>query len=198
MYLSKMNNILIKVLALVLVACMLFSLVSCNLLLSGLEFETSGIENFRPATSTVGTTTCIIPEKFLDDFKYENAQYYYNDECPAFDFHIDRGIIICEYDDEVYTEAKNYCLDNMELFHDTAIEYNGYTFIENVEVFEHEDCPNNFNMFVYNDDRQCLIFLGFYFFNINDKYTPHEYAPDDFIEILETYFTDYGYYDFSE
>lgn len=162
-----------------------------------------GIENFSKADSSYSINEFLLPsDDFLDDFKYENGQYYFKSiydytkkDCNV----LDRSIVICEYNQDVYENAKKYCLDEMNLSDSNVIEYNGYIFIENLKHFEERKqleggkntgYPRWFNMLVYNDDKECLAFIGFYC-----SKSP-EFALTDWDKFLEEYFSEY--YNFSD
>ena len=68
-------------------------------------------------------------------------------------------------------QAKQYCLNNMDLSETNIKELNGYVFLENLELAKQKNYlqngvntkfPHHFTMFVYNDTKQTLLFMGFY------------------------------------
>ena len=76
---------------------------------------------------------------------------------------------------------------------------NGFVFLENLETAiaqKREECafPIDFNMFVYNDNLKCLVFMGYY----NPDYTNKDAMSiiNNWEDFLETYFSDV--YDFTE
>lgn len=149
-----------------------------------------GIDNFNKNDSALSLNQLILPsDDFLDCFKYENADYHYRDSSilPFFSKNVEQSIVVINYKDDVYEEAKEYCMQEMVLSDSHIFDYNGYTFIDH----EYSDYPYHFNMFVYNDEKQCLIFLGFhsgFHENVDDLI-------DDWGSFLDKYYSEF--YDFS-
>ena len=180
-----------------------------SLILSGCKYEVyiEGIENFSVNDSTVSTNSCILPsDDFIEKFDYTNGEYFYSDVnehwlLPAYS---EQSIVILNYEKDVYEQAKEYCLDTMELSEKNQFDYNGYVFIENIGLAKAWDrledglntrYPNHFNMFAHNDDTNCLVFMGFY--SSPDKKDGNIHlAESDWGAFLETYF--YQYYDFGD
>ena len=159
-----------------------------------------GIENFETAQSSMDLNQLLMPDKdFPDRFPTRNTEYYYKDEFNQFSVsdYRTRSIVICEYDADVYDEAKAYCLREMELSDEHRQEYKGYEFILNTGILWSSRYPEWINHFVYNDDQHRLIFLGFEETDDHEGYTENvQLARDDFGAFLEKNFGEF--YDFSE
>lgn len=186
---------------------LLIILLILSLILSGCKYEVykEGIENFDVNDSNISLNSCILPsDDFIENFDYTNGEYYYNDvnEHWLYVANCEQSIVILNYKTDVYEQAKAYCLDTMELSETNQFDYNGYTFTENIGLAKAWDdledgvntrYPHHFNMFAYNDEEQCLVFMGFY--SSPDNKDDNIYlAQTDWEEFLRTYF--YEYYDF--
>jgi len=125
-----------------------------------------GIENFSVGTSSISLNQCILPsEEFINEFESINIDYHYKAifETMLSPDGIERSIVYATYEKDVYLQAKQHCLNEMELSNENIIEYNGYTFMHNTAIDFLTKFPHAFNMFVYNDDLNTLVFLGCYF-----------------------------------
>ena len=154
-----------------------------------------GIENFNIATSTTSLNRFLLPsDDFLEKFECEKANYYYNDYSKTSFImdSIEQSIIICEYSEEYYSDAKEYCINNMTLSEEIVFEHNGYSFAQRTDFTEVRDFPRYFTMFVYNDSNHTLIFMGFY--ATSDHHSEIQLAQDDWGAFLDKYYGDY--YDF--
>ena len=150
-----------RILSGIVLCAVCISVAGCNL--GGWEigtYYTQGVdvEEFTPALSSIGTTAYLIPDNFLEEFDYvENKFYRYTNE-HGFDFgDMDKNLIYLGYSDEVYEEAKNYILTEMDLNLSDEKIYNGYTFYMNYAQ-EHatghqEIFPYECNMAGYNDSK---------------------------------------------
>ena len=139
----------------------------------------------------------IIPEGFLEKFEYTDADYHFRVKTRYLPLFNERESMVLEimYDPDIYIQAKEYCLQEMELSDTVIIEYNGYTFMDNVEIaekFDHYGYPRWFNMLVYNDDLNRLIFIGFY--GADYFKDDLEKVTENWGQFLETNFSDL--YDF--
>lgn len=129
-----------------------------------------GIENFDFKESDVELNLYILPsEDFIERFEtvdvdYHAMKHYKN----QFGMLCDEFYVVCAtYDEAIYNEAKEYCLSEMTLSSDIIIEHNDYVFIENNELASEQhgnisEFPKRMNMFVYNDTKCELVFMGFY------------------------------------
>ena len=178
-----------------LVVLLIFTLVSCS------PVQITGLKQWNFTDSSTSLTKYLFPdEDFLSCFEYLDGDYHYFDNCKPWD-HLEVAIAFTEYEDEVYLKAKQYCFDNMLLSEYNRIEYNGYVFVETLELprdYKHlEDgkntnYPYHMNMFAYNDSLNRLVFLGFYCsVEGEDK---ADIIKTDFGAFLETYYSEY--YDF--
>lgn len=161
-----------------------------------------GIEEFDEGTSSFGLTAHLLPDKdFLSKFEYTDSMYHYYDNTinhinkqPL----VERIIMVLEYEDDVYEQAKMYCMDNMVLSENRVYEYNGYSFSETLDIVNHDaesDFPQIFTMFSYNDEKHRLIFMGFAC-EITEVDNVNDLINQDFYSFLKEYF--YEYYDFDK
>lgn len=144
-------------------------LCSCNA-----DVSIDGINSFQTNQSHYELNVCLLPsDDFLSRFKCIDIDYSYREQynSPLSLFATERSMIIGTYEMSVYEQAKAYCLEKMELSSSNVISYNGYTFLENIELAVDQGrygddrvnvFPQWFNMFAYNDDLKCLVFMGFY------------------------------------
>ena len=196
-----MKNKKLRLLVLFIIAsCLLFS--ACNIAPS--VYSVTGIENFRKEDSNLSLNQCLLPsEFFLKLYKYEEADYYYRDKytpvvmVPS----CEQSFVRLRYDEENYQVAKEACLEEMRLSEQNIFEYNGFTFIENIALHYGSDVmkdgvntkyPYYFNMFVYNDQTQELIFMGFYGGTLYQEES--SIALTDWGAFLDKYYSDF--YDF--
>ncbi len=186
--------------------CIMLLIFLC-LLLGACKYEVykEGIENFNKNDSNMSINQGILPsDDFVDLYEYTNAEYYYSDvnEHLFYIANLEQSIVIMNYDEEVYEEAKAYCLDNMDLSEVNKFEYDDYMFVENVGLAKGMEnfkdgvntrFPYQFNMFAYNDDESCLLFMGFY--SSTDRHDENiNLAETDWGAFLDMYFSQY--YDF--
>lgn len=178
-----------KLLAVILCCVTVFLLCSCF----DSNYVIEGIENFSTGDGSIELNDYILPsEDFIEKFENTDIQYRYYGSLHS----DDRSIVAITYTQDVYKQAKEYCLEEMVLSDSMIMEYNGYTFIENVELpivlKEYgRGLPHHFNMFVYNDTLNRLIFLGAY---LSDFYKATPQKTQDVVEnwgaFVETYFSD--------
>lgn len=178
-----------RYLLILLVSSMVLMLCACG------SFKVTGIENYRKETCSVGLTAHMFPsDDFLTKFEYESGDYGY---CDSGDFAWGYVTTFCQllYEDGIYTKAKEYCLSKFAVCVTHQYEYEGYLFYETISHEEtdmngtaNSACryPKQFNMFAYCDEKNTLIFLGYYNGNPND--TEKELAESNFGLFLKTAF----------
>ena len=177
-----------KIFALLCCIFLLFCLCSCTV-------RIDGYENFKINTSDYELDHYILPsEDFVNIFPNIGLDYHFRDEYSIIRF-VERSFIVIEYEKETYEIAKEYCLQNMQLSDADPLEYNNYIFIENIELAVKQNryenpgsFPHWFNMFAYNDNMNCLVFMGFY----GSIYKPDD-SPDvrdHWGEFIEKHFSD--------
>ncbi len=156
-----MKKTYLLIIAILILSSSVFS--SCGLFKKEEIIVKDGIETFAKETSSVSLNQWILPSvEFIDEFVYIDMDYHYKSVYTGL-FYTDgaeRSIIYAKYDEAIYSQAKQYCFDEMELSNENIIEYNGYRFIQNIKALK--DFPSWFNMFAYNDDLNSLVFLGYY------------------------------------
>ncbi len=132
-------------------------------------FYLTGIDSYNSANSSVGITRYLLPsETFLEDFPSVEQEYNYkasNEFEPEIS---EQAIMLLKYDPAIYTEAKQFCIDNMDLSEQNRFECHGYRFIHNTRLNDYDtdddpdfQYPSRFNMICINDEKHILIFLGF-------------------------------------
>lgn len=186
--------------------CMTIIIAMC-LLLSACKYEVyiEGVENFSVSDSNISLNLCILPsDDFIDKFEYTKGEYYYNDvnEHWLYVANCEQSIVILNYEEDIYEQAKTYCLENMVLSEINQFDYKGYTFTENIGLAEawgdiedglNTKYPYRFNMFAYDDEQQCLVFMGFYS-SPDRKDENVTLAETDWEAFIDIYFSQY--YDF--
>lgn len=161
--------------------------------------DVEGIANFKLTEGYYELNAHILPsEDFLSRFPYSSAQYNHRQlfknifsvaatEC---------SLIVMHYDAVQYNEAKSYCLLNMDLLN--SFEYNDYTFAENIRLAIGQDRIEDnkvtysqewFNMFAFNDNQCCLVFIGAYIPDGIDNNTKTD--ANAWGEFLQHYFSDF-------
>ena len=194
-----MKKITCIFICIVLVACV----VSCS------AAEKHGIDSFDVNDSESGLTQHLLPtmdDEFLAMFKYTYGDYHYYDGILSTDPPAEKVFMILEYEEAIYQEAKQYCIDNMCLSKDNVKTYNGYVFVENLAYpremkylkgQKNTRFPNSFCMLGYNDLNQSLIFIGFSLGETpkSDLEKKAAYAETDFGKFLDIFFSEY--YDFN-
>ena len=130
----------------------------------------TGLENFPARSDSLELHKYLEPAGFLKNYEYTNGDYYYRD--PGL-FSLDPVVLFLylEYDEQTYPLAKEYMLEKTD-YNDNHQSYNGYEFYENVawirERGELDEFGNNtrfpcyFNMIGYNDNKNILVFIGYY------------------------------------
>lgn len=168
-----------------------FLLSSCS---SNYNYGIDGYENFKSDQSNFELNLYILPsDDFIDNYEHKTVEYHYRDQGSLINL-TERSIITVCYEEEDYNKAKEYCLQNMQLSNTICLEYNGYTFIENIELaigqerYGTNSFPQWFNMFVYNDSQNILIFLGMY----SAVYTSEDTQSilDDWGQFVRKHFSD--------
>ena len=136
------------------------------------KISIDGIENFQVSHSNYELNVCLLPSAdFIEKFEHTNIDYHYYAEYGTYlsIAGTERTLLVAEYGPDTYEEAKTYCLQNLQLSETNSVEYNNYTFIENIELAVGQErygkansFPKWFNMFAYNDSLRRLVFVGFY------------------------------------
>lgn len=168
-----MKKIYLMLLILI-VPCILCSCGSASSLWGENSIRVNGIEEYPSNLSNFELHVHLLPsDDFIQQFEYLDAEYHFaQDYKGAWDISgVERVILAITYQDSIYGQAKEYCMEEMQLSQENVINYNEYTFLENIELAIGQDrygadklngYPQWFQMFAYNDAAQCLIFMGFY------------------------------------
>ena len=181
------------------IICVCFLLCACSIT----PYKKEGLDQWSIYDSNVEITQFLFPdESFLNSFEYCDGDYHYFDDCKSWNG-LEVAIAFTEYEDDVYLEAKQYCIDNMLLSEYNRMEYNGYVFVENLQLAQDQNFlengknkryPYRMNMFVYNDSLNRLVFLGFYCTGKVEEQA--DIIDTDFGAFLELFYSDY--YDFGD
>ena len=136
--------------------------------------KVDGINNFKNNEGNYELNVYLLPtDDFVNRFDYTDIDYHYREHYESnIDFvGYEKSIVVIKYEENVYEQAKEFCLQEMTLSENYILEHNGYVFKENVELAIEQDryredfvysFPKRFNMFAYSDSLNCIIFLGFY------------------------------------
>ncbi len=137
---------------------------------------------------------------FLDDYAYIDSTFYFYEHLSFWFFcrheaENSKTLIVLQYEEEVYWEAKACVVENIGVYQDTYYTYNNFQFYGN-QKFKNFEIPHWFAMVGYNDTTQTICFLGFYdrYPKIEDKY--YEDIDAHWTEFIDQYFGEY--YDFSQ
>lgn len=179
---------------------LLLSMTACSFL-SPNEIHDTGLDSFSVDASERGITVCLLPaEDFMEKYAHGSGDYHYFDNCFMNEQALETGFVYLEYEETVYAEAKQYCLDNMKLSAVNTKEYHGYIFAENealTQELKSEDgkdlnYPRYFSMFGYNDSLNRLVFISI--FCGDDHAEKAALADSDFGAFLKEFYGEY--YDF--
>lgn len=157
--------------------------------------EKYDLTDFDPAISEMSIGYMLIPEDFINLFGYTDGYFHFYVYNTGKKFAIfdtsDRLLLYFKYDSETYEQAKAYVFKNLELSKEVVKEYNEYFFYDVLTDPDAIRVPRSSKMFVCNDNKNTLLFMGWYtteFFDENiDEKTLDEIIPE--------YFGDW--YDFS-
>ncbi len=147
--------------------CIIF----CILCSCSSEYSVDGYENFQTVYhSHYELNYYILPsEDFVGQFQYIDIDYHYREKYRTMDDFIEKSLVSISYEQEFYEQAKEYCIQNMQLSNSNTAECNGYRFVENIKLAVEQDrygkpdgFPRWFNAFAYNDELRTLVFIGFY------------------------------------
>ena len=160
------------------------------------EYSVDGYENFQVNHSHYELNNYILPTTdFVDIFQNIDVEYFYREEYKSANQFVERSFLVINYEKAIYEQAKEYCLQNMQLSGSGYMEYNGYRFVENIKLAKMQNryetpgsFPHWFNMFAYNDNANCLIFMGFY----SPDYSSDDAQNvcDNWGEFIEKHFSD--------
>ena len=171
-----MKPVRIRAIVCLLACLLLLSMTSCSVLfpnspLFSSDITFSGLDEFDTTTSSLSLTTYLIPEDLLTKYAYTEGDYHYFDNAYLTEAFMEKAFLYLAYDESVYAEAKQYCLDTFKnLSAENVKEYNGYIFTENLERAiaceemengRNKEYPHTFVMFGYNDSLCRLVFIGF-------------------------------------
>lgn len=130
-----------------------------------------GIENFSFADCSLSLTAELFPsENFLQEYPYLEGDYTYR-----YDGKISRNRAAAfaelKYSEEVYAQAKAFCLQKFVIEEQHCFSAGAYMFMEhlchtkvNAQGVQEAACgyPQCFNMFGFDDASGTLLFLGYY------------------------------------
>ena len=160
----------------------------------GLSYrEGVDVKYFDHSLSSFGIAD-LVSEDFLTSFEYgDNKFYCYIYEPFLFIEVFDKALMYLEYSDDVYEEAKNYILTEMDLDLSQEKSYNGYIFHFNTGRYNLvTNFPTGYLMAGYNDSKNRLVFLGIY--ASTKKHPELDYGETDFGKYLKMVYGEF--YDF--
>ena len=205
---------------LIIISCF-FTLSSCSVVLNddGVVFydiEISSLQDYKDKVNRhergysdfeIDLPKYFLPSlSFLEDFDYTEGTYYFfeTDFNRLFftnEIEPSKAIICLKYDENAYSQAKDFMLQEIEPYEDKFFEYGNYVFYENSNFAEENGLkgfPLWFTMACYNDEKQTLCFLGFYVPGgttlFDEKYLTD--IDNNWEDFIDEFFGEY--YDFSE
>ena len=160
-----------KLLSLLVLIIILCCLISCNIEFSSNKL--SGIDSYNVANSSVSICYELLPsDDFLELFSYIDGDYYYvNNAVNFFSTGDEQAIMYLIYEEDIYESAKEFTFQNMYFLENHKYSYNGDEFMVNVcrkmdgrdpNIVNGELDPYWFNMIAFNDEKNTIVFLGFY------------------------------------
>ena len=176
-----------------LVACLL--LTACTKCGRQHTYRVDGIENFSTADSSMSLCRKLIPEGFIDEFDYIEADYHYRLTEKSMGYKSCETIIMYfEYSDEVYEKAKSYVWENMLLSNKVVASYKNYHFWDNyTNGTGGHDFPYRFSRVAYNDERKTLVFIAF---DVSvELFSEAALAEEDYGAFLEKYYGEWYSFD---
>lgn len=130
---------------------------------------TCDISGFGEMSLSLDNPEYFLPSKtFYYDYKYIDAGYYMREATIFFGSGDSYVILHFKYEESVYFEAKEAMFEGIEPYDDNRYEYNGYVFYKNsnyIRLFNKDEgdrFPKAFTMAGYNDDKNILMFIGYY------------------------------------
>ena len=149
------------------------------------------VQEFSTSLSSFGTAH-LVSEDFLTKFEYGDNKFYWDNNEGFFRLaDIDKTLMYLEYTDDVYEEAKNYILTEMDLDLSQEKNYNGYIFHFNNDCLR-TNFPYVYLIAGYNDSKNKIVFLGIY--ASTKKHPELDYGETDFGKYLKMVYGEF--YDF--
>ena len=201
------NQIFKKFTMLIFSVLLIFSLTSC----SWDQVNLHGIDKYSREDSMVSTTTYLLPfekrtdqpEIFFNKYQYIAGDYYYLDSGIFSKRFLDRALVYLTYDKETYEEVKSFSLNMYPLSVKNRFTYNGYEFIETLalpkvygnlnENNENRMFPQHLNLVSYNDEKNTMVYIGFYFGNGKTERDKEILSFSDVGAFLKEYFPMYDF-----
>ena len=163
-------------------------------------YTTEGLSNYEQYSS-MGTLD-FLPnqEKIWEKYPYVEGDFYYYQDSLIKSNGKEVGILYVIFDESVYEEAKQFSLEHIEISDDKSYLYNGYRFFVDVKTYNYHHSnisqPEFLQMTAFNDEKNVILFLGFYIWGNSDgTQTLQMLAEGDIRPFLKEYFP---MYDFSK
>ena len=161
-----------------------------------------GLENFSVNDSESSLCCCIMPENFIDNYDYEDGDYYFSSLGFIYkENYIDRVLIYLKYDNKTYLDAKADSTEKLILSDEQIGECNGYKFFLNespsicaCDFLDGKYFPQKFLSFGYNDENNTLVFIGFYVVYPEVEADVAELVADDWPAFLEKYYGEWYFF----
>ncbi len=160
----------------------IFLIIVCSICMAGCyqDFSSDSLDDyiafvkrngFGNSTLELDHPDYFLPsDTFLEDYDYIEGRYAWRDYDSLRELFQKRvspdiTFLYLRYEEEVYINAKQCMLDNIEPYNELYYEYNDYIFYENSNFIEQKRkrrFPEYFTMACYNDKSYELVFIGFY------------------------------------
>lgn len=188
-----------KILEFILIITIILSFSSCSLFFDTNTYHVHGIDEYLYDDSWNGLTQNIFPcVDFIQKFSYVNGDYHYYDNFYTNEKFLEKVFCILEYNNDIYQDAKEFCMSKMNLNKENQIEYKDHIFYVNQGLYQADfevddkwilDFPYYFTMFGYSDVSNTLIFIGLYC--ADDYYESADKINTDFDSFWVDFYGDY-------
>ena len=158
---------LLSLMVLIILCC----LISCDMGFSSPNLR--GIDKYNEANSSVSLCQELLPsDDYLELFDYIDGDYHYIDNSGyGFSVRDEQVLMYLTYNEDVYKTAKEFTFQNIYFLENYKYSYNGYEFLVNIcrkmegrdsDIVKSEIDPYWFNMVAFNDEKNTIVFMGFY------------------------------------
>ena len=166
------------------VLAVLMLLCSC-----GRHTQKTGIDYWRTngdgiSSYSITKPKYLLDESFLDKYPYMDGDFNYEFENPGlFSYDLEYALMWLSYDEDTYEMIKQDDMDSESVVLHDGQKILGFTF-----YLRHDwNFPKRFTAIGYNDEKNTLVFLGFYCSSEYDK-EKAMLAETDMEEFLEYYY----------
>ena len=196
----EVDEIMKKIIFIITIFCSVVSFVSCyaneDIYCSGMDCYIDGCQGI----SEYEVEHFLYSSDFITKYQYDSGNFHYFEAKELRGLATKGGhelaIMYLKYSPDVYLSAKNDLINNSDyLSSEPLYQYNGYNFYR---LDFHSSKNYWYAMNAYNDEKQTLVFLGFYggFVENGKNGRVGELPPESaFSEYLNTHFGEF--YDFN-